>query len=257
MTQTTNDNLQVLGQIPTPIREELFGAYNRILQNFRERRWEPSELNGGKLCEIVYTIIRGHIDGTIPDRSQKPRNMVDACHQLEQLPSAQFPRSIRIQIPRMLVALYEIRSNRGVGHSGGDVDPNEMDAACVVQMSKWLMAELVRIFHDVDTETASKAISSIVQKSLPIVWKIGDKLRVLDISLSYIKKTLVLLYHSSTTVSEKDLFHWVEHSNASAYRRDVLRKAHREKLLEYDASSRTVQISPIGISLVERDILGQ
>jgi hypothetical protein len=157
----------------------------------------------------------------------------------------------------MLVALYEIRSNRGVGHSGGDVDPNEMDAACVVQMSKWLMAELVRIFHDVDTETASKAISSIVQKSLPIVWKIGDKLRVLDISLSYIKKTLVLLYHSSTNVSEKDLFHWVEHSNASAYRRDVLRKAHREKLLEYDASSRTVQISPIGISLVERDILGQ
>lgn len=246
---------ELLTQIPEGIRTELFAAYNRILRNYRERRWEPSELNAGKLCEIVYTIIRGHVDGTIPNKVQKPKNMLDACMQLGQLQASAWPRSIRIQIPRMLITLYEIRNNRGVGHAGSDVDPNEMDATCVLEMSKWLVAELIRFFHGVDTETATAAVSSLIQRRLPMVWKIGNRLRVLDTSLSYREKTLVLIYHSSHAVNESELFDWVEHSNASAYRRDVLRKAHKEKLLEYDKSSRTVEISPKGISVVEHSIL--
>lgn len=246
---------QLLSQIPESIREELFVAYIRILRNYRERRWEPSELNAGKLCEIVYTIIRGYVDGAIPNSASKPRNMVDACRQLEQLDTSQWPRSIRIQIPRMLIALYEIRNNRGVGHAGGDVDPNEMDATCVLQISKWLIAELIRLFHAVDTEVAASAVSSIVQRNLPIVWKVGSRLRVLDTSLTYREKTLVLLYHASTIVSESDLLDWVEHSNPSSFRRDILRKAHKDRLLEYDESARTVQLSPKGISFVEQSIL--
>jgi len=246
---------EILAQLPRRIRAELFAAFNQILRNYRERRWEPSELNAGKLCEIVYTIIRGHVDGTIPNKAQKPRNMLDASRQFEHLPGSVWPRSIRIQIPRMLIALYEIRNNRGVGHAGSDVNPNEMDANCVVEMSKWLVAELVRLFHGVDTEAARTAVSAIIQRRLPLVWKVGNRLRVLDTSLSYLEKTLVLLYHSSRAVDESDLFDWVEHSNASAYRRDVLRKAHKDRLLEYDAFGGTVRISPKGISLVEQSIL--
>ena len=43
----------------------------------------------------------------------------------------------------MIVALYEIRNDRGVGHTGGDVDPNHMDASMVLAGAKWLVAELV------------------------------------------------------------------------------------------------------------------
>ena len=82
------------------------------------------------MCEVVYTILRGHIDGAFPARAKKPANMVDACRSLET--ETGFPRTIRIQIPRMVIALYEIRNNRGVGHVGGDVDPNHMDATAVV-----------------------------------------------------------------------------------------------------------------------------
>lgn len=68
-------------------------------------------------------------------------------------------------------------------------------------------------------------------------------------------KTLALLYHSVDPVRESDLQAWVEHSNASVYRRDVLRKAHRDKLLEYDEKAQTVLISPIGVEYVERSVL--
>jgi hypothetical protein len=82
------------------------------------------------------------VDGSYPKRAKKPDNVVDACRALEQAP-ADVPRSIRIQFPRMLIALYEIRNNRGVGHTGGDVDPNQMDAVTVVAMTNWVMAEFV------------------------------------------------------------------------------------------------------------------
>jgi hypothetical protein len=116
-----------LATIPVGLRDPLVEEYNKLAKNFRENRWEPAELSGGKLCEIVYSILNGYITGTFPTTPSKPSNMVDACKKLETAPNT-FPRSVRIQIPRMLTALYEIRNNRNVGHVGGDVDPNHMDA---------------------------------------------------------------------------------------------------------------------------------
>ncbi|MBO8130970.1 MAG: hypothetical protein H0Z29_05565 [Candidatus Marinimicrobia bacterium] len=101
------DTKILLENIPSKIRDELFNAFNEILKNYREQRWEPSELNGGKLCEIIYTILNGYINGQIPDKPKKPNNFVDACRKLESSPTS-FSHSIRIQIPRMLIALYEI-----------------------------------------------------------------------------------------------------------------------------------------------------
>lgn len=245
---------KLLAQIPGELRDALLGAYGEIMRNYRERRWEPSELNGGKLCEVIYSILKGHVSGKFPNKPSKPRNMVDACRELEN-ESATKSRAIRIQIPRMLLALYEIRNSRGVGHVGGDVDPNHMDATCVMEMSKWLLSELVRIFHDVSTEEATAAVNSIVERTIPTVWKVGENLRVLDVSMSMLDKTLVLLYHRMTPVSETDLCRWVEHSNSSAYRRDVLRKAHKAKLLEYDTKRGTVEISPLGTKRVEGKLL--
>jgi len=245
----------ILEAIPEKLRSELLSAYEQILRNFRERRWEPAELNGGKLCEIVYTILRGYVDGKFPPKSTKPKNMVDACHSLEKVSAGIFSRSIRIQIPRMLVALYEIRNNRGVGHVGGDVDPNHMDALCVLEMSKWILSELVRIFHGVPIEKATAAVESIVERTLPVVWEVNGKRRVLEPKMSMRDKALVLLYHCMTPVLEANLFDWVEHSNASIFRGNVLRSAHKQKLLEYDQDKGTVLISPRGIDYVENSIL--
>jgi hypothetical protein len=244
----------LLANLPPSLRDDLLRAYNEIVVNYREGRWEPSELNGGKLCEVVYTILRGHVDGAFPATSSKPANMVDACRALEQA-SGTFPRSVRVQIPRMLVALYEVRNNRGVAHVGSEVNPNQMDATCVLHMSKWIVSELVRLFHNVDTKTAEAAIDTIVERVLPTVWKVGKRLRVLDTNATMKEKTLLLLYHSAIPLREQDLFGWVEHSNASIYRRDVLRSLHRDKLAEYDEDTRLVHLSPKGIVYVEKNIL--
>jgi hypothetical protein len=158
---------------------------------------------------------------------------------------------VRITIPRVLVALYEIRNNRGVGHVGGDVDPNHMDATFVQAAARWVVAELVRLFHEVDTPTATSLVDALVERAVPGIWSVGGIKRVLATNLSMKEKTLLLLYGSTVPVAERDLVTWVEHSNASVYRRDVLMPAHKARLLEYDRASGLIHLSPLGSSWVE------
>lgn len=245
---------QLLGTLPESLRDELYKAYSEIERNFRERRWEPSELNGGKLCEVIYSIVKGYIDSNYPYTSTKPSNMVEACRNLEQSPSL-FPRSFRIQIPRMLICLYEIRNNRGVGHIGGDVDPNEMDATCVLQMSKWLVAELIRAFHNTSIESAQRAVDSLSERDISLVWQVGETKRILDPNMSRSDQTLLLLYSSSDPLTEQDLLSHVEYSNASVYRREVLRKLHKKRFVEFNENNKLVVISPLGIAHVESVLL--
>lgn len=247
------DYAQTLGNLPHTLRTELLDAFNEIVTNYREGKWEPSELNGGKLCEIVYTILKGYTNGSYPGHSSKPSNMVDACKLLEQAGST-FPRSVKIQMPRMLTALYEVRNNRGVGHVGGEVNPNHMDASVVLAMSKWVLAELVRIFHNIDTKTATEVVELLTEREIPMIWLVNGKKRVLKTSLSMKEKTMVLLY-SEPIVKESTLFNWVEHTNSAVYRRDILVKGHKSKLWEYDKSAKTVALSPLGSDYVERNLL--
>jgi len=240
--------------VPLGLRDPLIESYNSIIKNFLEGRWEPAELNGGKFCEIVFTILKGHIDGAFPTGPSKPSNMADACRALEQADSGKFTRAFRIQIPRMLLALYEIRNNRGVGHAGGDVNPNHMDALVIVGMSKWIMADLVRAFHNIDTVSANSVVDALVERIIPVIWNISGKKRVLSPNLSFKDKTLALVYSNYGAVDEVDLFNWVEHSNISVYRRDVLIRAHKAKLIEYNRISKTIHISPLGIAYVEKNI---
>ena len=245
---------RLLGDVPQAREEELLKRFREIERNFRELRWEPAELNGGKLCEVVYGILRGHVDGTFPAKSYKPPNFYDACLKMEQVPVT-FGRSVRIQLPRMLIALYEIRNNRNVGHVGGDVDPNHMDAVCVLHMAKWVVAELVRIFHGVKLTEASAMVEALSEREISLIWDAGGVRRVLDNSLSMLEKTLVLLFGSVQPLSDGELIASLEHSNPSVYRRDVLRRAHGNRLIEYDEIAKSVKISPLGIRRVEAEIL--
>ena len=246
----------VLVVIPASLREPLLGCFGKIARNYVEGRWEPSELNGGKFCEVVYTILSGYVSGTYPSNPRKPKNFVDACRAFEHASASAFPRSVRIQIPRILIGLYEIRNNRGVGHIGGDVDPNHMDSSAVLSMSKWVLAELVRLFHGTSCEEATIIVEGLVERVTPVVWKVNDeRYRVLNRNMSLKQKTLVLLYHHSPrSVAEADLGSWLRRKNLSQYRRNVLRQLDDDDLIEFDEQQRTCILSPLGVRYIEENV---
>jgi hypothetical protein len=248
----------ILVNLPIGLRQPLIDYYNSILSSYSEHRWEPSELNGGKFCEVVYTIISGYIAGSFPPGPSKPSNMVDACQALSKISPNQGlvgDRSIRILIPRVLPFLYEIRNNRGVGHVGGDVSPNFMDSMAVVNIVSWIMAELIRIFHNVTTVEAQEMADYLVERRLPLVWELENVRRVLKPSMKVREQTLLLLHTRSGWTKVSELFHWVEYSKENLFRVRILIPLHKERLIEFDKTEDRARISPLGVKEVEEVIL--
>lgn len=159
-------------------------------------------------------------------------------------------------MPRALSFLYTLRNKRGIGHEGGDVDANEIDAATAVRIADWCVCELIRLHYTVSLEEAQAICDAIAERQLPQIWDVFGKRRVLDPRLSYSQQTLLLLYASpEPAVPMEDLVSWTEHSNAAIYRRDVLGRMHRARLVEYDRDTEMVAISPSGIARVEAELL--
>ncbi len=234
--------------VPDGLRKPLLDEYNHIVQNYLEHRWAPSELSGGKFCEVVYSILHGHATGVFPVAPSKPANFLVACRALEN--NAHVPRSFQILIPRLLPALYEIRNNRGVGHVGGDVDPNHMDATAVLGMANWVLAELVRVLHGVSTEIAQQAVDAIAERRIPLIWTQGDTKRILELGVSLKFQILLLASTCQGVVTVESLLRWTEYDNKSYFVK-LLRRMHRERIIELSNGEKDVQVLPPGTREIE------
>ena len=175
---------------------------------------------------------------------------------MENLPKAAGPDGLRVLSPRALTFVYTLRNKRDIEHVGGDVDANEIDAATAVRVADWCLCELIRSSHGLSLEEAQALLDTISARQLPQVWEVMGKKRVLDTSLSFREKTLVLLYaDSSPAVLIEDLVSWLEHSNAAVLKRNVLRPLHKEVLVEFDEDLGVIVLSPTGAAYVEAELL--
>lgn len=249
----------LLGGLPQSLRNELLDCYRDIVSNYLERRWRSAELDGGRFCEIVFSIVEGALKGGFPAKAYKPSNMFQSCIGLEGKyppnPSRIGDRSLRIMIPRLLPVLYEIRNNRNVGHVGGDVNPDHMDAESVQSMASWLMAELVRIFHKTSMKEAEDTVDALVERKTPLIWEVKGVKRVLDHKMPAKDQVKLLLHHTTGWVNVSDLVKWIEYSNPAVFRSKVLMPLHEERLIEYDVDKQRAKISPKGAKEVEARLL--
>jgi hypothetical protein len=237
------DASAALASIPQGLRDELFGEYRAIIQNYSEHRWSPTELSAGRFCEVVYSILNGYGSGAYPMRASKPSDFVGACRRLESNSAA--PRSFQILIPRTLPALYEVRNNRGVGHVGRDVDPNHMDATFVVSASNWVLAELVRVFHSLSIDQAQELVDAIAERRVPLIWQGQDVKRVLNPKVETREQVLLLIATSPGKISVKDLRNWTEYKNGTRFI-GLLKDLHAARLIEFNEKNSTVEMLPPG-----------
>lgn len=238
---------KALGGIPESLRKPLLKEYNSILQNYMEQRWSPSELSGGKFCEIVFTIIDGMASGTFASKPSKPNNIVDSCKKLENKTS--LPRGLRILVPRLLPALYEIRNNRGVGHAGGDVDPNYMDSNAVLSMCSWIMAELIRVHHNLTIDEAQSVVDLLSERKSPVVWEGRGIKRVLNPKMALKDQILVLTASCPSDPSMDDLITWTDTKNKAYFKRLIV-TLHNDRLIEFSKITNAITILPPGTKYV-------
>ncbi len=248
----------VFASIPADILKRLKGHYHEIKHNFALQKFEPSELNGGKFCEDVYRVLEWH---TSPTNAYTPygtqiKNFKGSIRKFES--NSTLDDSVRFHIPDTLSSIYNIRNKRGVGHSPGDINPNFMDATLVAAGVDWIMAELVRLFHNVSIDEARDMVKSVTIKKIPLIWEVGDIKRVLSPpsdELPAKDKVLVLLYSEpSNRLSADSLRKSIEYKNPTDFRNKVLIPSHKEELVHFDRTKDEVILSPKGIKKVEDEI---
>lgn len=188
---------------------KLLEHYQELKQKLFLGQYEPSQLNCAKFAEVVMRILE-YVTKDNYTPFGKSVSLDALTKELEQSPKDKFPDSIRIHIPRILRATYDIRSKRGVAHIG-EINPNLMDVTFVVSACDWIIAELIRLYHIDDLNETQRIIDSIVERKVPIIEEFGDDLKVLVPNLSVTDKILLILYKKHPShVLTGDLKNWIQ-----------------------------------------------
>lgn len=238
---------QALAGVSNEFRSKLVTAYLAIKAAAVLDRDEVAGLNAGKFCEAVLRLLQKEVSGTFTPFGKQIPNFADECRAIITASASTVPESIRVVVPRALVFVYTMRSKRGIGHVGGDVDANGIDIATMTRVADWIVCELIRVFHRLSLEEAQDLVDSLAVREMPEIWEVDGKKRILHSGLNFREQTLLLLYSDpSSAILAEDLCSWVEYSKLALYRRDVLRPLHKSRFIEFDEETDSVRLSPSG-----------
>lgn len=235
----------LFGCLPGQLRRELVSEFSELSTSYIEGKWRASGLNAGRFCEVIYSVIKGHSDNKYPEKTTKPSDFIGKCKALES--DNKLPHAFRLLIPRILATLYEIRNHRNISHVGGAVDPSFMDASLVMANAKWLMAELVREFHDLTEDMAQSIVDNLSQYTPPAVWSDSKVRRVLDTKLSFDEKILALLVSAGGQADRDELFLWLD-QGSKKYFNERIAKLHTSRQLEAKAFGGALKLLPPGLA---------
>lgn len=221
-----------LTALPAELADALEQQYRNIMEHFLLQEWDDAQVDAGRFAEGVLRVLQWHMKGryTPLDGKSKPnrKSVVDAARQDVSLES-----SLRQQVPQATELIMDFRNNRNVAHLGG-VDPNKLDATCVVQLAGWVMGEIVRLETSMSAAAVQTILDSLAERHVPIIEMVGDRPIVTDTNLSATEKALVLLYNHNGGVPVALLRTWAEYTNTSRWRGKVLGDLLKEKCIHID-----------------------
>ncbi len=245
-----------LTKVPSQFRSKLTSTFLDIKKRLAEGKDESVGLAAGKFVEVVLRLLQHDLLKSFTPFGQKIPDFAVECRKLIESPKTAGPESLRIVVPRALVFIYTLRNKRGIGHVGGDVDANRIDAMTIARVCDWIMCELIRVYHDLSLEEAQDLVDSLGQRNVPDIWNVAGKKRILRDGLTFKQQVLLLCYaEQDNTVFAEDIFEWVEYSDFSMFKKSVLTPLHKQRLIEYDRETDGVSISPTGIREVEEKLL--
>jgi hypothetical protein len=196
--------------LPAKLVDELLAAYTETKENVYTGGLRLSAVEGGRFCEATLRILEQVTSGTHTDLNLQI-NAEKTIENLRNLPASQHPAAIRIHIPRAVRVVYDIRNSRDNAHLADGIDPNIQDSTLVVSVLDWIMAEFVRLYHNVAADEAQKIIDSLVIRKVPAVQDFNGFKKMLNPNLQASPYILVLLYECANSGATFDqLVLWVK-----------------------------------------------
>jgi hypothetical protein len=206
--------------------DELLSAYQDAKHNFFLGGLRLSEVEGGRFCEAALRMLQEITTGTSTSLNQQ-LDTDKIMLQLKDIPRSSHSASIRLNIPRAIRVVYDIRNGRDAAHLADGIDPNLQDATLVISNLDWILAEFVREFHKVPASEAQRIVDGLVARAVPAIQDFDGFLKVLNPRLKVSEYLLLLLYERGTTGASYDEFEkWVRPAMRRNLRRAISRLVH-------------------------------
>jgi hypothetical protein len=127
----------------------------------------------------------------------------------------------------------DVRNKRDTAHLADNIDPNLQDATLVISNLDWILAEFIRLYHNVSADDAQKIIEGLVTRKVPVIEDFDGFLKVLNPKLLVSGYVLVLLYErGSAGATYAELEKWVRPSMRGNLRRTLTGMVDKAQLHE-------------------------
>lgn len=236
---------------PKPLVDEVLASFAEAKRRFHRRDLRPQAVEGGRFSEGVMRLMQFEATGIHEPLDSRNFNVGRAITQLENTVSA--TDAVRFHIPRAVRLIYDIRNNRDTGHLRDGIDPNLQDATLVVTCMDWILAEMVRIAHNVSADEAQKIIANLVTKEVPLIEEFEGR-PVVSKDLPRKEHVLVILYWAGSEATRSDLRKWLP-ANVAKYLAQFLADLEKDHLVH--TTGENVYLTRRGIqSVEEHEMLG-
>jgi hypothetical protein len=180
-------------RLDSVLTQQLLTEYVSQEKRYILRDWEPATLDGGQFVEAAARIVY-HVDSGNLNRAKK----VDDCLSYIEDPKNQnthsFPeRKSALHLCKVIRTIYKFRSDRGAVHIDPLYTANQLDSRLVIDNSRWVLSELLRIFWSGDRKEVARAIREILQYEIPAVGRFGEDRLVQRPDCSAEEEILLLL----------------------------------------------------------------
>jgi hypothetical protein len=192
--------------IPDNLIDALFDAYTEAKRRFYLGDLRPNEVEGGWFAEAAFRILELKVFGTHTPIGKSLPTVDNLVKRLEST-GGKDP-ALTVHIPRALHSIYTIRNKRDVAHLGPDVSPNLQDATFVVGVMDWVLAEFVRLYHQVSNNEAQQIIDGLVKREVPAIQVFGSYPKLLK-TVTLPEHLLILLYwRGEEGATREELLSW-------------------------------------------------
>ena len=234
---------------------ELLTAHQEAKHNFYLGGLRLSAVEGGRFCEAAFRLLEQATSGKPTPLGRK----IDAERvmlNLANLPKGSYPDSIRVHIPRALRVVYDIRNNRDAAHLADGIDPNFQDAALVVSVLDWVLAEFVRLYHSMPANEAQKIVEGLVARKAPAIQEFAGFLKVLKPNLKASEYILLLLYERGTAGAlYAEIEKWMRPPMRNNLQRTLHRLVNDKAFVHLDDKKHLYFITKLGSITVEKSKL--
>jgi hypothetical protein len=226
--------------------KEFLDDYELLHQSYFKKDYEKTLLKSGKLIETTFQIFEFLLNGKY---TLKP-SINSVLAELENKPVGSVPESIRTILPRLGKAVYTIRSKNGGGHKS-IITPQEVDAFLCVQVSKYILAELLRLYSNLPDKKKMIYVRYYLRPKIPFIQEFenGD-LCILVKTDSCKDKILLVLYGKYPMRIDKDKIKAYVKNESSNNILTSLKNAEKESYIHI--SENGCIITDLGKDYIER-----